>query len=169
MANLAQLINVLQALLLVEDDKCIKTPTYHVFDLYRPHKGAQAVRLLSVAETVSEGEASKELCRANYLDKRPFSLQALHGSASLSGDRLCVTLVNTHPSQPVELDLELHQGKLDEVEVVTLAAGDIHAHNTFDNPETVKLSEPQRHRMRGNRLPVPLAAASVTRIVGRVA
>jgi alpha-N-arabinofuranosidase len=168
MANIAQLINVLQALLLVEEDRCIKTPTYHVFDLYRPHKGAQAVRFISAAETVSEGEASNEACRSNYLDKRPFGLKAVHGSASIKDATLCVTVVNTHPSQPVELDLAIQTGKLGEVEFVTLATGDIHAHNTFENSEAVRLAAPQTLEAKGSSLRLTLPAASVSRIKGQL-
>jgi alpha-N-arabinofuranosidase len=168
MANIAQLINVLQSLLLVEEDRCIKTPTYHVFDLYRPHKGAQAVRFLTAAETVSDGEASAEACRSRYIDQQPFTLKAVHGSASIRDGVLCVTVVNTHPTETTELDLEVHQGKLGEVEVVTLAADEIHAHNTFEQPNVVHLSAPKTLTAKGSQLRVPLAPGSVTRLMGRL-
>jgi alpha-L-arabinofuranosidase len=168
MANIAQLINVLQSLLLVEENRCIKTPTYHVFDLYRPHKGAQAVRFLSAAETVSNGEASAEICRSRYIDKQPFALKAVHGSASIRDGVLCVTIVNTHPTEATELDLEVYQGKLGEVEVVTLAADEIHAYNTFEQPDVVHLSAPKTLTAKGSQLRVPLAPGSVTRLLGRL-
>lgn len=169
MANLAQIINVLQALLLVEEDQCIKTPTYHVFDLYQPHKGAQAVRFITTAETVSDGEASAQACRENYIHKQPFHLQAVHGSASVRDGMLCVTVVNTHPTQAVELDLETYQSKLRDLEMVTLAADDIHAHNTFASPETVALSRPQTVGAHGEHVRVTLPAGSVTRLRGYLA
>ncbi|HZR43066.1 MAG TPA: alpha-L-arabinofuranosidase C-terminal domain-containing protein [Ktedonobacteraceae bacterium] len=168
MANIAQLINVLQALLLVQEDRCIQTPTYHVFNLYQAHKGAQAVRFLTEAETVSDGEASAEKCRSCYIDKQPFVLRAVHGSASVRDNMLCVTVVNTHPTQPVDLALELRQGRLNEVETITLAANDIHAHNTFDNPGVVAPSAPQTVQARGDQLRVLLPAGSVTRLMGRL-
>ena len=168
MANIAQLINVLQTLLLVNEDQCIKTPTYHVFDLYQPHKGARAIRFLTYAETVSDGGASAEECQACYLDQRPFALHAIQGSASVRDDTLCVTVVNTHPTQPVELDLELYQYKLDTVDVVTLTTEDIHDHNTFEQPDLVHLSSPQQIAAQGEHVRVPLPAASVTRIMGKI-
>ncbi|GCE51195.1 alpha-N-arabinofuranosidase [Thermosporothrix hazakensis] len=168
MANLAQLVNVLQALLLVEGDRCIQTPTYHVFRLYQPHQGAQAVRFLSQAEVISHGEASEEQCRSCSVDRQPFALQAVHGSASMRNGTLCVTVVNTHPTQPVELDLELYQGKLTEVEKVTLAAQDMHAHNTFAHPNTVQLAPPQTLKARDQRLRVQLPAGSITRLMGQL-
>jgi alpha-N-arabinofuranosidase len=168
MANIAQMVNVLQALLLVEGEHCIKTPTYHVFDLYRPHKGAQAVRFLTTAETVSDGEDSAQHCREHYIDKQPFALQAVHGSASIKDGVLCVTVVNTHPTQQTELDLEIFGHKLDQAEVITLAADDIHAHNTFEQPERVQLSIPRTITVKDHTLRVPLPSGSVTRIMGCV-
>ena len=170
MANIAQLINVLQAVLLVDEDRCIKTPTYHVFDLYRPHKGARAVRFLTLAEEVSKGEGSAETCRRQYLDRSaPFSLRAVHGSASVKEGALCVTAVNTHPTEAVELEVELHGASWGEAEVVTLTSGgDIRAHNTFDQPEVVKLSEPQTVGAKDGRVRVELPAGSVVRLRGRL-
>lgn len=169
MANIAQMVNVLQSLLLVQEDRCIKTPTYHVFDLYQPHKGAQAVRFITTAETVSDGEESAQACRENYLNKQPFHLQAIHGSASVKAGVLCVTVVNTHPTQPVELDLEVFASSLKEVEVVTLAADDIHAHNTFEQPERVRLSPARTIAAREQHVRISLPAGSVTRMQGHLA
>ena len=166
MANVAQLINVLQSLLLVEEDRCLKTPTYHVFDLYRPHKGARAVRLISEAETVSDGGAARDQCRACYLDKRPFALRAVQGSASVRDGKLCVTAVNSHPTQAVELELEVRQARLETLEVVTLAADDIHAHNTFARPDVVRLSKPATVQADGPRVRVPLPPGGVVRLRG---
>jgi len=168
MANIAQLINVLQALLLATEEGCIKTPTYHVFDLYQPHKGAQAVRFLTCAETVTNGEASAQYCRARYLDAQPFALKAVHGSASVKEGALCVTAVNTHPRQPVELEVELHRAAWGEAEVVTLAADEIHAHNTFEAPDEVHLSPPQTVAGNGPVLRVTMPPGSVVRVRGRI-
>jgi alpha-N-arabinofuranosidase len=176
MANIAQLINVLQALLLVSDEGCIKTPTYHVFDLYRPHKGANAVRLLSAAESISDGGVSKEACRRQYIDRRGTALRAVQGSASLSGPdnrTLCVTLVNSHPTQPVEVEIDLHgTARLADAELITLAApdADIRAHNTFAAPDRVRPSAPTRvTAANGECAPrVTLPPASVSRLLGEL-
>jgi len=42
MANLAQAVNVLQSLILTEGEKMVKTPTYHVFDLFKTHQGGES-------------------------------------------------------------------------------------------------------------------------------
>jgi len=169
MANIAQMINVLQALLLVQDDKCLKTPTYHVFDLYRPHQGASAVRLFSAAEAISEGEGAAAHCRDCYLGRQSFALRAVEGSASVKDGVLCVTLVNSHPSEAVEAELDLRGRRLAEADVVTLAAGDIRAHNTFENPDAVTLSAPATVAAKdGNALRVPIPAGGIVRVMGRL-
>jgi alpha-L-arabinofuranosidase len=168
MANIAQLINVLQAVLLVEEDRCLKTPTYHVFDLYRPHKGATAVRFESYAEEVTDGGEAAEHCRSRFLNRDRFVLRAVHGSASLRDGQLCVTCVNTHPTEPVELEIALHGSRWEDVEAVALAADDIHAHNTFAEPERVTLGSTQTHAAREGVLRVPMPPGSVLRLMGRL-
>jgi alpha-N-arabinofuranosidase len=169
MANIAQLINVLQALLLVDGNQCIKTPTYHVFELYKAHQGGTSVRFLTGAETVSDGEGSADHCRRAYLDKRAFSLKAVHGSASVKDGVLTVTAVNTHPTEATEMDLDIHHFSLTEAEVITLAASDIHAHNTFAQPEVVTLSAPVAVTAKaGENLRISLPAGSVVRVQGKV-
>ncbi|MGV3724838.1 MAG: alpha-N-arabinofuranosidase [Actinomycetota bacterium] len=169
MANIAQFINVLQALLLVDEAHCIRTPTYHVFDLYRPHQGAEAVRFETAADTVSDGEGSAEWCRTRYLGRSPFALRAVHGSASVRDGSLCVTAVNTHPTAEVELEVELHRARWAEVEAVALNADDIHAHNTFADPDRVRLSPPRRLNAGAEPLRVRMAPGSVIRLRGSIA
>lgn len=165
MTNIAQLINVLQALLLVEEDKCIKTPTYHVFDLYRPHQGGQALRLVSSAETISDGGAQADRCRRCYRDGQPFGLRAVQGSASVKNGVLCVTAVNSHPTEAVELEIEAHKSALDGAEVVILAANEMHAHNTFARPDVVHLSASERVQARDGVLRIPMPPGSIIRVL----
>jgi alpha-N-arabinofuranosidase len=168
MANIAQMINVLQALLLVKEESCVKTPTYHVFDLYRPHKGANAVRFLTAGESLTDGGPSAEFIKALYLDKSRFTLKALEGSASVKDGVLCVTACNTHPTEPIDFELEVRGGKVAEARAVTLAGKDILALNTFEKPNAVKLSRAAVVKAKGRVLRVELPAGSVVRIMGAV-
>lgn len=168
MANIAQMINVLQSLLLVHEGQCIKTPTYHVFDLYRPHKGANAVRFLTAGESLYDGGPSAGHCRAQYIDKSRFTLKALEGSASVKDGVLCVTVCNTHPAEPVELELEMRGGKLAEANVVTLAGANMLALNTFETPDAVKLSRSAVVKASGDLLRVEMPAGSIVRVMGKV-
>ena len=92
----------------------------------------------------------------------------MQGSASIKDGNLCVTLVNSHPSQAVELDIELRDGRMEKAEMVTLKTADIHDHNTFDRPDLVHLSPPQAVQASESRLRVALSPASVTRILGKL-
>lgn len=71
MANIAQMVNVLQAMILTEGEKMIKTPTYHVFDLYQNHQDAQLVDSFGdasehVTYTISQKEEQVTLSLCNY-------------------------------------------------------------------------------------------------------
>ena len=169
MANVAQMVNVLQALLLTEGDQCIKTPTYHVFDLYRPHRGATAVRLVTESESISDGGPSAEDCRKCYLDTdADITLKVLEASASIRDGVICVTVCNAHPSEPIEMELAVRGATLGDVEIVTLTGADYLAHNTFDRPEAVTLSSPQTVQAKGDTVRIDLPPASVVRIMGQL-
>ena len=74
MANIAQTVNVLQALILTEDGKMIVTPTCHVYGMYADHQGAESLRTQVEAEEVSFTAGG-----------RPHRLPGLIGSASRHG------------------------------------------------------------------------------------
>jgi alpha-N-arabinofuranosidase len=81
---------------------------------------------------------------------------------------LCITLCNTHPEQPAELEVQVLGGLVSQAEAVFLTADDIHAHNTFEEPERVKPSEPHAVRIEGNSLRLTAPAASVIQIIGQL-
>jgi alpha-N-arabinofuranosidase len=153
MANIAQLINCLQALFLAHEDKFLLTPTYHVFDMYAAHQGGQSVKTLVSAP------------RLPYLrNGKPATLRGLNGSASLHDKRLVLTVTNPDPGAPKEAEIALRGATLKDVVVTTLSAKDIHAHNTFTNPRAI---EPQTARATvksGGTLSFNFAPASVTRL-----
>ncbi|HEY3328572.1 MAG TPA: alpha-L-arabinofuranosidase C-terminal domain-containing protein [Capsulimonadaceae bacterium] len=169
MANIAQLINVLQSLLLVEGDQCIKTPTFHVFDLYQPHKGATAVRSVSTADILTTGEASAEHCKQCYTDRHFGGLRVVQGSASIGGSTLTATLVNSHPTNPIDIDIVVPGAALSSLTVTGLSTPDIHDHNTFADPNRIHLGAPTTVDGKGGTVRVTLPAASVTRLSGLLA
>jgi alpha-N-arabinofuranosidase len=126
MGNIAQAINVLQALILTEGDKMITTPTYHVYDLYQGHQGGASVRARFEAPEVSFGPADK-----------PGRIFGLDGSASVKDGVLTLSVVNPHISEAVEAELALRGGQARSAQARVLAHADIHAHNTFDVPTVV--------------------------------
>jgi alpha-N-arabinofuranosidase len=161
MANIAQTINVLQALLLTDEHRMIKTPTYHVYDLYKAHQDGTAVRILV---------GSPEI--ACQVDAKSHTLPQLSGSASIKGSVLTVTLVNTSASEPVEARLRLHgAGRAVSAGAAALsyAPGEIRAHNTFDEPEIVTVNENVAGVIDSEFSTVQLAAGSVTRLTAHLA
>jgi alpha-L-arabinofuranosidase len=126
MGNIAQVANVLQSMVLTEGEKMLLTPTYHVFDMYQPHRGARSVR--------AEFEGPPVTFAAGNERRR---MAGLLGSASVSGDELTVSVVNPHATLPVEAAIDLRGGNLHESTATVLTHEDVTAHNTFDAPETV--------------------------------
>lgn len=154
MANIAQTVNVLQALLLTEGDQVITTPTYHVYDLYQPHQGAQALRVAidtpMIGFTAPDGSGS---------------LAGLAGSASLRERTVTFTVVNTQIGAPAEATIALRGGAVSgAIEEIILTHDDIHAHNTFDAPETVTLGAPRSIAASGTSFTHTFAPQSVTRL-----
>ena len=158
MANIAQTVNVLQALLLTQGDQVVRTPTYHVFDLYLAHQGARAVRLVVDSPEVTFPR-----------DGEPERLVGLAGSASLRDDRLTLTVVNPRIAEPVEATITLRgdatANSAGEVEETVLTHADIHAHNTFAAPDTVALAAPRSLPADGRVFRHRFAPQSVTRLV----
>ncbi|MFN8470883.1 MAG: alpha-L-arabinofuranosidase C-terminal domain-containing protein [Anaerolineae bacterium] len=154
MANIAQTVNVLQALLLTENGRTITTPTYHVFDLYQPHQGGQSVRALFDAPEISYAS-----------DGQPRQLFGLAGSASLKENRLTLTVVNPQIGAQVEAAIRLlGEARVAEGFETVLTHADIHAHNTFDAPDDIRLSDTRRLSVTGSDFSHVFAPHSITRL-----
>lgn len=123
MANIAQTINVLQALILTDGPRMILTPTYHVFDLYKVHMDATYV-----PTSVACAEYRYENDRLPQLDV----------SASLSQDgSLNVSICNLDPHRASRVNIRLETLRPLKVSGRVLTATDIRAHNTFEQPNQV--------------------------------
>lgn len=158
MSNIAQTINVLQAMILTDGAKMLVTPTYHVYDLYQGHQGGSSVRMLCDAPVVSFQDK----------DNKPGNLPSVAGSASIKDGMLTVSLVNTQASQAQEVTLTLRGGAIKGGAVRVLAADDIHASNTFESPELV-MPKPGQMQSNGADLHLVLPAASVTVLRAKMA
>lgn len=153
MANVAQLVNCLAALFLAHEDKFIVTPTYHVFEMYAAHQGAQAVRTNVSAAQVPYTR-----------NGRPALLRGLNGSASLRDKQLTLTVTNPHLSAAQETEIMLHGATVNAVTVSTLAHKDIRAHNSFANPRVIEPQPGQASVKAGGTVVCNFAPASVTRL-----
>jgi len=127
MANIAQAVNVLQAMILTSGPKMITTPTYHVFELYRSHQGARCLRTEIEAPTITFAIGAEQR-----------QLSSLTGSASLKADLLTLSIVNTHANLPAEAVIDLQSASLSQASVSVLTHSELTAHNTFESPQTVR-------------------------------
>jgi alpha-N-arabinofuranosidase len=152
MANAAQLVNCLHSLFLAHEDKFCVTPTYHVFDMYAAHQNNQSLRTIISAPQVTYSR-----------NGTPTTLPGLAGSASIDGKKVILTVTNQSMDTPRESEILIRGAAIQSATVTTLAAQDVHAHNTFESPSAVEpksLPATPRAGVLTHRFP----PASVTRL-----
>lgn len=130
MANIAQVVNVLQAVLLTEGEQLVKTPTYHIFDMYKEHQDATLIY------SSAQAAPCRELAGLDYLSQ----------SASKAADgSLLLTVSNCSLTEEMTLECELAGSSRSyssaASHIVCAKDGDMHAHNTFASPEQVVMAE----------------------------
>jgi len=124
MANLAQTINVLQALILTDGGQIVRTPTYHVFDLYQVHQGAARLPAEVTGAPLTYDGAS---------------IPGLSLSASRSAEgAIHLTVCNLDPRQGAHLNCALSGARPTRVTGRVLTATAINSHNTVQQPAAVK-------------------------------
>lgn len=153
MTNIAQTVNVLQAMILTEGEKMILTPTYHVFDMYKVHQDAE---LLAVDSSFGTYEYNGE------------TLPQVTVSASKNAEgRIHVSLCNIDHQNGAELDLDLRglNAANTKVSGTIITADTMNAHNTFEQPDVVKPVEFTGVTVENNKLAIQLPAMSVVTLV----
>ncbi len=146
-ANIAQMVNVLQAMILTDRDRIVLTPTYHVFEMFRPHQGAVSLPV--------------SLHTRNLAQSR---VKIPEVSASASRDeagRIHLSLVNTNPDASVEVACKIAGAEAKAAAGRILTAGSMTAHNTFEAPHTVEPQAFSGASVTGGTLTVTLPALSV--------
>lgn len=125
MSIIAQMVNVLQAMILTEKDKMILTPTYHVFKMYVPFQDATSLPLeLGNVPQYTLGDAS---------------IPAVSATAARAKDgKVYIALVNTNPNKAETVDVNLAGITVNGVSGQVLTASAMDAHNTFAAPEAIK-------------------------------
>lgn len=135
-ANIAQIVNVLQGMVQTSGEKMWLTPTYHLFSLYAPHRGASAIR----AEIEDTAERSISAASTNHGPLPGGSLALLSASASKKDGQLIVSLSNRQKDTPQEVTIALRGGTFG-VGVLRTMAGAANAINSFEQPENVTVKE----------------------------
>ena len=147
MANLAQTVNVLQAVVLTDGDQMVLPPTYHVFDLYKNHQDATLVPV-TVACDVVEG------------------VQQLTASASVKDDVLTLTTANiaADKAEKVVLDITGMDAKNVTARILT---GKIDAKNTFEDQHAVEIADFTDFTVTVEGIEMNLPACSVVEVTVR--
>lgn len=146
MANIAQTVNVLQAMILTRGEEMILTPTYHVFDLFKGHMGARLVDSSIETGLVVCGSAA---------------IPDISHSVSMQEDgRLLAALANLDPHAPKNIRTWIPAGRCIGVDAKVLTADHADAHNTFEEPCRVQL-KPFTGFTLGDTLDITLPPKSV--------
>jgi alpha-N-arabinofuranosidase len=147
MANLAQTVNALQAVILTKDEKMILTPTYHVMEMYKVHQDA----LLVPVEVLS-----------NDFVMGYRKLQAVSVSASINkSGKMHISLTNIDNQNDQKAEIELKGFKAKNVSGRILTSKKVQDHNTFDNPKKVIPKTFNKATLSGDHLMVNMPPHSV--------
>ncbi|AYB43683.1 alpha-N-arabinofuranosidase [Paenibacillus lautus] len=150
MANIAQIVNVLQSVILTEGEKMILTPTYHVFDMYKVHQDAERLATHhSGADYEMNGEKIPQV-----------SVTASRDEAG----KIHVSLCNVSHAEQSDVKIQLRglSGAVKQIVGRQLAADSLDAHNTFESPEVLKPAAFTAFEQEGDVLRAKLAPMSVT-------
>ena len=147
-ANIAQMVNVLQAMILTRGDAMILTPTYHVFEFYTVHHDALLLPLRLV-------EAARYGSGAD-------SLPAVSASASRDARGVMhLTMSNIDPGAPRTVVVDVRGTRASVATGRMLAARAMNSYNTFEQPDAIRPVPFTDARMADGRLTVTLPARSV--------
>jgi alpha-L-arabinofuranosidase len=169
-AAVAQSINCIHSLMLAQGEKFTVTPTFHVFQMYLPHSGAQAVRAEFTAPAIRNPLASTPIPAGGNSYRGSLdavrTLAGLSGSASVAtsgnGKQITLTVVNPHLDQPTATEIVVHGAPISNAAGTVLSERDVHAHNDFDYPNAVHPRPATIGLPTAGRLLHTFPAASVT-------
>jgi alpha-N-arabinofuranosidase len=147
-ANIAQMVNVLQSMILTRGAQIVLTPTYHVFELYTVHRDAVLLPLSIV-------DAGQYVYGTD-------SIPAVSASASRDRHGIThITLSNLDPNQPRTVLAELRGSRVTTASGRILAAPAINSYNSFERPTVVRPAPFMDTRVAAGQLTVSLPAKSV--------
>lgn len=153
MANLAQTVNVLQAVILTDDEKMLLTPTYHVMKMYNVHQDAKLLPLQLNAPDYSFGEEK---------------LPALSASASQSTDgKVHISLTNIDYKKNLEVSIPVGDLNVKKFTAQILSSKNIQDHNTFDMPNKIVPKEFKDFKLKKGMLDIIIPAFSVVVLEGQ--
>jgi alpha-N-arabinofuranosidase len=147
MTNIAQMVNVLQAMILTDNERMIRTPTYYVFRMYKVHQGATRIPVELNASRYVVGDSS---------------IPAVSASASRdAAGRIHLSIVNLEPDRSAEVTTTVAGLQIRRAGGEILTAPAINAMNTFERPDVVAPAPFSKYRIAESRLILDLPAKSV--------
>jgi alpha-N-arabinofuranosidase len=146
-ANIAQMVNVLQAMVMTDGEKMVLTPSYHLFRMYVPFQGATFVPVSYEAGTYAHGEIS--LPRVDVI------------AAKDAAGKLWLAITNLDPNRSVEAEVSLAGVTARSAVGETLTAASVDSVNSFEAPHTV-VPKPLSAEARGGSVALKLEPKSVT-------
>jgi len=147
MANIAQMINVLQSMILTDKEKMVRTPTYYVYKMYVPFQDASFVPVSFDAGAYTHGDIT--LARVDAI------------AAKGKDGKLWLEITNIDPNQPVEIEASVAGIAAKSATGETLTAPRVDSINTFDAPNSV-VPEPIAVKVQGGKLSLKLEPKSIT-------
>ncbi|MBY8827971.1 alpha-L-arabinofuranosidase C-terminal domain-containing protein [Hephaestia mangrovi] len=146
-ANIAQMVNVLQAMLLTKGDKMVRTPTYWAFDMYKDYQDGT---VLPVDVT------------AGWYKKNEWTLKAVSASAVRGKDGVIhLGMTNVDPNHAQRISIKLDGEQAHEIHGRILTAARMDAHNTFDDPDHIRPVSYDGAHLSGGTLSATLPAKSI--------
>jgi alpha-L-arabinofuranosidase len=146
-ANLAQIVNVLQSVILTKDDKMVLTPTYHVFRMFRVHQDAKLIPVDLKCEDYVIGD---------------MKIPAISASASVDKEgRLHISMANLNPGKKVSVTIPVMGELFKNVTAEILTSGQMNAFNSFESPDNVKPAPFSGFTFKNGALAVEMPSKSV--------
>ncbi|MDR1762656.1 MAG: alpha-N-arabinofuranosidase [Dysgonamonadaceae bacterium] len=166
MANIAQIVNVLQSVILTDNEKMVLTPTYWAFYLYKVHQDATLLPVNLTCGKYGVQNATPPAFEppAGFPGGRQQGGQIDVISASASKDasgKIHITLVNVDPSKAQTLETELRGATVKKITGKALTSAKLQDFNSFDNPETVGVKEFKDFKLQNGKISVNLPSKSV--------
>jgi alpha-L-arabinofuranosidase len=149
MSNIAQMVNVLQSMIMTDGPRMVLTPTYHVFRMLSAHQDATLL--------------STEVSARPYVDGQ-LRVPGISACASTSGGVLHLSLVNTDPVNPLTVSCAVTGAMPRSASGQVLTAPTMQAHNTFESPDAVAPAALAAPSIQGNVVKVVLPAKSVAEL-----
>jgi len=147
MANIAQTVNVLQAMILTKEAHMVRTPTFYVYKMFVPHHEAT---LLPTQLTCGEYHFGE--------DKIP----AMNASASIDKNgKIHISIVNTDPEKEQNLECMIYGKNVSNISGQILTGKAINSYNDFGKEEEVKIEDFTDVELNGDKLMVKIPSKSV--------